>query len=112
MAKETAMFGMIGKMTIAAGKRDEVVALLLNSTGAMPGCLSYIIATDPGDPNAIWITEAWTDKAAHDASLRLPEVQATIAKARPHISSMTTAATTEPVGGFGLIKQGLMPLGG
>jgi quinol monooxygenase YgiN len=112
LAKENAMYGMIGKMTIAAGKRDEVVAALLNSTGAMPGCLSYIIATDPADANTIWITEAWESKERHDASLKLPEVQATIAKARPHITGMDVTATTEPVGGFGLSRQGLMPLGG
>ena len=40
----------------------------------MPGCLSYIVATDPADANAIWITEAWDSKASHDASLSLPQV--------------------------------------
>ncbi|HEX2592671.1 MAG TPA: antibiotic biosynthesis monooxygenase family protein [Rhizomicrobium sp.] len=108
----TAMFGMIGKMTVAEGKRDEVVAAMLESVGGMPGCLSYIIATDPADANAIWITEAWDSKESHDASLKLPEVQAVIAKARPHITGMTSTATTTPVGGFGLTQQGMQPLKG
>jgi quinol monooxygenase YgiN len=99
-AEETRMFGM---MTVADGKRDAVIALLLDSTAAMPGCLSYIIATDASDANAIWITEAWDSKESHDASLKLPQVQATIAKARAFITGMTQAAITTPVGGYGLV---------
>jgi len=30
----------------------------------MPGCLSYIVANDPADANAIWITESGTAKRA------------------------------------------------
>ena len=37
----------------------------------MPGCLSYIVAEDPNDPDALWVTEVWTDEAAHRASLDL-----------------------------------------
>src|SRR5690606_35231569 len=75
------MYGLIGKMTATEGKRDELAAILLEATGAMPGCLSYIVATDPADPNAIWITEAWDSKASHDASLSLPAVKAAITRA-------------------------------
>ena len=56
-------------MTVVEGKRDEMVAILLAGVSGMPGCLSYIVATDPADANAIWITEAWDSKASHDASL-------------------------------------------
>ena len=103
LAEETRMFGMIGKMTVADGKRDAMIALLLDSSAAMPGCLSYIVATDASDANTIWITEAWDSKESHDASLKLPQVQATIAKARPFITGMTPAAITTPVGGYGLV---------
>jgi quinol monooxygenase YgiN len=96
------MFGMIGKMTAASGKRDELVAILLESVGEMPGCLSYIVATDSNDANAIWITEAWDSKASHDASLSLPQVKAAIAKARPLIAGFGDGVVTTPVGGYGL----------
>ena len=69
------MYGLIGKMTALAGKRDELIAILLAGVGEMPGCLSYIVATDPADANAIWITEAWDSKASHDASLSLPHTE-------------------------------------
>ena len=51
------MYGLIGKMIAAPGKRDEFIAILVEGIGNMPGCLSYIVATDPADANAIWITE-------------------------------------------------------
>jgi quinol monooxygenase YgiN len=96
------MHGLIGKMKTAAGQRDAVIAILLESTAAMPGCLSYVIATDPKDADAIWITEVWDSKESHSASLQLPAVKAAIAKARPMIAGFGDYFTTEPVGGVGL----------
>jgi quinol monooxygenase YgiN len=93
------MYGLIGQMKAAAGKRDELVAILSESTGAMPGCLSYIVAKDATDADALWITEVWTDKESHAASLKLPGVQAAIAKARPIIAGFGHRFETVPVGG-------------
>jgi quinol monooxygenase YgiN len=98
------MYGLIGKMRSAPGKREELLEILLAVTGALPGCLNYIIARDPADTTAIWITEVWTDAASHKASLALPEVQAAIAKAKPSIAGFEFQIETEPVGGFGLPK--------
>jgi quinol monooxygenase YgiN len=96
------MFGLIGKMRAAPGKRDELIGILLEGTGSMPGCLNYIVASDPADADAIWITEVWTDEASHKASLSLPEVQAAIAKARPIIAGFDSQTRTIPLGGVGL----------
>jgi quinol monooxygenase YgiN len=96
------MYGLIGKMTAVDGKRDELVAILLDGVAGMPGCLSYVVATDPADANAIWITEAWDSKASHDASLALPSVKAAIAKGRPLIAAFGAGTVTTPVGGHGL----------
>jgi quinol monooxygenase YgiN len=96
------MFGLIGKMRAAPGKRDELISILLDGTSSMPGCLSYIVASDPADADAIWITEVWTDEASHKASLSLPEVQAAIAKARAIIAGFDSQTRTTPVGGVGL----------
>lgn len=89
-------------MTTIPGKRDEFAAILLEGTTAMPGCLSYIVATDPRDANALWITEAWRSQEDHQASLKLPSVQAAIAKGRPLIASFGDRVETVPVGGVGL----------
>ena len=96
------MYGMIGKMTTAPGKRAEVISLLLQAVTAMPGCLSYVVAQDPADENGIWITEVWDSKESHDASLSLPEVRKSIAAARPMIAGFSNQAITTPVGGYGL----------
>ena len=96
------MYGLIGKMIAAPGKRDELISILLEGAATMPGCLSYIVAKDTGDANAIWITEAWDSKASHGASLSLPSVKEAIAKGRPLIASFSDRVVTTPVGGTGL----------
>jgi quinol monooxygenase YgiN len=101
-AQGDGMYGLIGKMTAVDGKRDELVAILLDGVAGMPGCLSYVVATDPADANAIWITEAWDSKASHDESLALPSVKAAIAKGRPLIAAFGAGTVTTPVGGHGL----------
>ena len=99
------MYGLIGKATCVAGKRDEFVAILLKDVGTMPGCLSYVVARDPKDPDAVWITEVWDSKESHAASLQLPGVRAAIAKGRPLIANFGEQIVTEPVGGFGLAQS-------
>jgi quinol monooxygenase YgiN len=95
------MYGLIGKMTAVVGQRDALAAILLQGTQAMPGCLSYVIATDPSDPDALWITEVWDSQASHQASLAMPSVQAAIAKGRPLIAGFSDRVETVPIGGHG-----------
>lgn len=99
---EKTMYGLIGKMRTTPGQRDAVVALLLEGVRDMPGCLSYVVAHDPGDADAIWITEAWDSRESHKASLSLPAVQKAIAAARPMIAGFGERFETVPVGGQGL----------
>ncbi len=96
------MYGLIGKMLTEPGQRDVVIDILLRGTVAMPGCRSYIVARDPSNENAIWITEAWDSAEQHRASLALPSVQQAIAEARPHIAGFGERFETEPVGGHGI----------
>ena len=96
------MYGLIGKMRATPGQRDALLAILLDGTEAMPGCLSYVIAQDPVEADAIWITEVWTDAASHTASLSLPAVQQAIAKARPLIAGFDSRVETTPGGGHGV----------
>ncbi len=98
------MYGLIGKITAVAGQRDALAAVLLGGTQAMPGCLSYVVATDAADPDALWITEVWDRQESHKASLSLPSVQAAIAKGRPLIAGFSNRVETVPIGGQGLRK--------
>lgn len=98
------MYGVIGKLNAVPGQRDALAAILVEGTQAMPGCLSYIVASDPADDNAIWITEVWESQERHKASLSLPAVQAAIAKGRPMIAGFGTRVETVPIGGYGISK--------
>jgi quinol monooxygenase YgiN len=103
--EEKKMYGLIGKMIAVSGQRDALIAILLAGVKDMPGCLSYIIARDPADANAIWITEAWESEASHKASLSLPSVKEAIARGKPLIAGFGEHFVTEPVGGHGLARE-------
>ena len=99
------MYGLIGKIRALPGKRTELAQVLNPATGGMPGCLSYIVAEDPGDPDALWVTEVWVDDAHHKASLQLDAVKAAIAKGRPLIAGFDRHVATNVLGGIGLPLQ-------
>lgn len=101
-AKGAIMYGLIGKMLANPGQRDRLIELLLAGTRAMPGCLSYVVAADVTNGDAIWITEVWDSPASHGASLHLPSVQSVIAQARPLIAGFGERFETQPAGGVGL----------
>lgn len=96
------MYGLIGKVTATPGQRDALASILLSGTTTMPGCLSYVVATDPADADALWITEVWESAEQHLASLSLPEVQAAISQGRPMIAGFSHRTETRPIGGVGL----------
>lgn len=96
------MYGLIGKMQATPGQRDAVISILLEGIANMPGCLSYIVAQDPSDPDAIWITEVWESQSSHKASLSLPSVQDAISRAKPLIAGFDQHIETIPVGGHGI----------
>lgn len=100
--EETTMYGLIGKMKAVPGQRDALISILLDGVSGMPGCLSYVVAQDPADADAVWITEVWDSQASHKASLSLPSVQAAIAQGKPLIAGFDQHIETSPVGGHGI----------
>ena len=70
----------------------------LRANGA---CLLYMISRG-ADEDTIWVSEAWTDREAHDASLQAPGVPETVARARPLIAGIDGRAEFTPLGGKGL----------
>ncbi len=99
------MYGLIGKMLATPGNRDALAAILLEGIAGMPGCLSYIVAQDPTNPDALWVTEVWASQAEHQASLSLPSVRTAIAQARPIIAGFGERFETTPLGGQGLAAE-------
>jgi quinol monooxygenase YgiN len=100
------MYGLIGKFLAVPGQRDALIQILTEGVIAMPGCLSYVVARDPSEDNALWITEVWDKEESHKASLSLPVVQRAIARAKPLIAGFGERFITEPVGGHGLVSTG------
>ncbi len=96
------MYGLIGKIKTTPGGRDALAQVLLEGVSGMPGCLSYVVAQDPSDSDALWVTEIWENQEFHQASLSLPSVQAAIAKGRPLIAGFGERFETIPLGGHGL----------
>ncbi len=96
------MYGLIGQMRVVPGHRDELIAILLEGVSGMPGCLSYVVAEDPTDAHALWVTEVWDRAESHQASLSQPSVQQAIARGRPLIAGFGARHETRPIGGHGL----------
>jgi quinol monooxygenase YgiN len=96
------MYGLIGKIEVVAGERDALIDILIAGVAGMPGCLSYIVAQDTTNEDAIWVTEVWASQESHQASLALPSVQHAIATGRPLIVGFGERFETVPIGGHGL----------
>lgn len=93
------MYGLIGQMKAVPGRRAELAALLSGMATEMQGCLSYVVAEDVADADALWVTEVWIDAEHHSASLDLPEVQSAIAAGRPLIAGFGHRFETRPMSG-------------
>ena len=96
------MYGLIGKIIASKGMRDDLIEVLIEGTKDMPGCISYIVAKDSSEADALWITEVWKNQAKHAESLNLPRVQEAIAKGKPMIAAFGKRFETTPIGGQGI----------
>lgn len=99
------MYGLIGRILAVEGRREELVSILLESTGSLPGCHSYIVARCAEHSDGIWVTEIWDGPESHKGSLQIEAVRDAIARARPLIAGFDHRFETEPVGGIGLMAQ-------
>ena len=97
-------YGLFGKFSAVPGKRDELVDHLLRAAALLErndDCLYYLVGTSD-EPDAVWVIEGWTDRAAHDASLEPEDVRALVQKARPLIAGMSDQTQLCVHGGKGL----------
>jgi quinol monooxygenase YgiN len=96
------MFGLIGDFTTLPGKREEVIARIIEGSRDMPGCLSYIVSRDAKDPDKLWITEVWDSAESSKASVHYTPVAIAIDSIMPLMARLGELTVTEPVGGVGL----------
>jgi quinol monooxygenase YgiN len=100
------LFGLHGRLLAQPGKGDELEAILLEAAEALDAeddCLLYVVSRQPDDPEAVWVTEAWTSPEAHRASLENEATRALIQRAMPLIAELPERSIElRPVGGKGL----------
>lgn len=94
------MFANAGTLGTAPGKRDELVSHLTQNSDhlAQIGCLSYEVGINDDEPDTVFVLELWEGAEAHAASLEDPQVQASIAAARPLLSGQFGGFNFEVVG--------------
>ena len=89
-----------GTLGAVPGKRDDLIAHLTERSDRLRelGCLAYEVGTNDEDPDTVFVVEFWESEQAHRDSLALPEVNASIANARPLLSGEFGGFRFEVVG--------------
>ncbi|WP_432992495.1 putative quinol monooxygenase [Dactylosporangium sp. CA-233914] len=89
-------------MRTKAGHRQDVVDILLSGVDGLRrvGCLLYVVGVV--DEDTISVYEVWQSKAAHDASLQLPETREAIARAMPMLTGEFSSQEITVLGGLGI----------
>jgi quinol monooxygenase YgiN len=97
-------YGYIGSMRTRPGRRDEVVAILVDGAEGLreAGCVQYTVGVSADDEVTIWATEVWGTREQHDASLGFPAPRAAIERAMPLLTGEFTRVETDVRGGLGL----------
>ncbi|GAA3335201.1 antibiotic biosynthesis monooxygenase [Amorphoplanes nipponensis] len=95
-------YGYLATMRTKAGRRDEVVQILLGGVDGLrgAGCRLYVVGVSDTDPELIWVNEVWESKEHHDASLQLPGTRAAIARAMPMLTGEFTGQELTVAGGL------------
>jgi len=93
-------FANVGTLGVLPGKRDELLSHLTRRSDALRaiGCLAYEVGVNDEQPDTVFVVELWESADAHRASLELPEVQESIAQARPLLSGEFGGFRFEVVG--------------
>jgi quinol monooxygenase YgiN/mannose-6-phosphate isomerase-like protein (cupin superfamily) len=96
--------GRFVKIIAKPGNGDALADRLLavaQGLRATPGCELYVINRAPDEPEAIWVTEAWSSQAELDASLQSEEAKAAIPEVMALVEG-TERIDVLPMGGVGL----------
>lgn len=91
------MFSVYGKMTAQPGQRDVLIQAFKDMLdGGIPGLELCSINAALDDPDTLWLTQLWSDKAAHDAGTHSDRV----VSATRHIMSLVAGT---PEGAYGQV---------
>lgn len=96
----SAVFANVGTLEARPGRRDEVVAILVDGSAdlAAHGCLQYDVGVSDDAPDTVCVIERWRSAADQRASLELPAVRAAIARAMPLLTGVMGGHAFDVVG--------------
>lgn len=95
-------FAMQVRFTAQPGQGDALAALLVQAAEGLrnlDACRLYLVSRSPAEAETVWVTELWTDREAHDASLDNEEARALIGRALPLLAGPPEGTELRPVGG-------------
>lgn len=95
-------YALINKMTVQAGRRDEMVEILIESGKVFddnPACELYLVSKDKNDETVIWVQDIWTGEKAHQAAMANENMKQYIQKSMPLLDGMPEQIEIEAVGG-------------
>jgi quinol monooxygenase YgiN len=98
-------YGLHVRFTAKPGEGDALAAILLEAAEGvrrLDACRLYLVSRSPDDGDVVFVTEAWTDREAHDASLQDEGARALIGRAMPLLAGAPEATALAPAGGKGL----------
>lgn len=81
-------FANVGSLGTKPGQRDAVASILLRPMPELrdAGCLLYEVGINDDEPDKVFVCELWESPEAHQASLQLDGVRASIQDAMPLLS--------------------------
>lgn len=93
-------FATVGTIEAKSGQRDALVEILTRHSPGLAdaGCLHYEVGVSDEAPDTVFVSELWVTRAAHQASLELPSVRASIAEAMPLLTGVMGGHRFEVVG--------------
>lgn len=98
-------YALINKMNVKSDKREEVIAILVESGKLFidnPSCILYLVYKDKKDPNVIWIEDIWTNQKDHAAAMNTSEMRSRITQCIPLLEGMPEQLEIDFAGGKGL----------
>jgi quinol monooxygenase YgiN/quercetin dioxygenase-like cupin family protein len=101
--------GRYSKLMAREGQGDALAERLLGVAALLEdvaGCELYVVNRVPGEPDVVWVTEAWRDQEALDASLEVDAVKAQLPEVLALLAQPVELIEVEPLGGTGLSPGG------
>ena len=93
-------YATYGRLGAKPGHRDELAAILTRRSPELEavGCLLYEVGTRDDDADGVHVIELWSSAAAHQASLALESVRASIGEAMAILDGAPTGDAFEVSG--------------